>query len=93
MGRFLSVDRLLNSGCPDGPQTWNRYPYVNGNPLRFIDPPGLWRFAGVDFFLRVPNLHAAPESGAYDVPCGQGVFRGNISAGSVSAWTGEPRNP
>ena len=45
MGRFLSVDPLLNSGRPDDPQTWNRYSYVGGNPLSFIDPLGLYRFA------------------------------------------------
>ncbi len=45
MGRFLSVDPLLSSGRPDDPQTWNKYQYVSGNPLRFIDPLGLYQFA------------------------------------------------
>ena len=45
LGRFLSVDPLLNSGRPDYPQTWNRYGYVSGNPLRFIDSLGLYQFA------------------------------------------------
>ena len=45
IGRFLSVDPLLNSGRPDDPQTWNKYLYVGGNPLRFTDPLGLYRFA------------------------------------------------
>ena len=45
LGRFLSVDPLLSSGRPDDPQTWNKYQYVSGNPLRFTDPLGLYRFA------------------------------------------------
>ena len=39
-GRFTAVDPLLASGMPDNPQTWNRYPYVLGNPLRLVDPTG-----------------------------------------------------
>lgn len=39
-GRFTAVDPLLASGQPANPQTWNRYPYVLGNPLRLVDPTG-----------------------------------------------------
>lgn len=39
-GRFTAVDPLLASGTPANPQTWNRYPYVLGNPLRLVDPTG-----------------------------------------------------
>ena len=38
VGRFLSVDPVL--GSPDLPQSWNRYAYVQGNPLIYIDPDG-----------------------------------------------------
>lgn len=38
MGRFLSVDPV--GGSPEIPQSWNRYAYVVGNPVRFVDPDG-----------------------------------------------------
>jgi RHS repeat-associated protein len=44
-GRFTSPDPLLNSGRPDDPHSWNRYAYVSNNPLKFVDPRGLYKFA------------------------------------------------
>ena len=41
-GRFTSVDPLMASGRPSGPQTWNRYSYGLNNPLKYIDPSGLY---------------------------------------------------
>jgi RHS repeat-associated protein len=46
-GRFLSVDPAMESANPYLPQTWNRYNYVAGNPLKYIDPTGeILRFFG-----------------------------------------------
>ena len=38
LGRFLSADTLVPS--PGNPQSLNRYSYVLGNPLRYVDPTG-----------------------------------------------------
>jgi RHS repeat-associated protein len=40
-GRFLSVDPLLSSADVASPQSFNRYSYVENNPLNFIDPTGM----------------------------------------------------
>jgi RHS repeat-associated protein len=44
LGRFMTPDPLLNSGRPWLPQSWNRYVYSLNNPLRFLDPNGLWEW-------------------------------------------------
>jgi RHS repeat-associated protein len=44
LGRFMTPDPLLNSGQPWSPQTWNRYAYVENNPLRYTDPTGLYKW-------------------------------------------------
>ena len=43
-GRFTSPDPLLSSGRPWEPQSWNRYSYALNNPLRFVDPTGLYEW-------------------------------------------------
>ncbi len=44
-GRFTSPDPLLNSGRPWLPQSWNRYAYALNNPLKYVDPDGLFEWA------------------------------------------------
>jgi RHS repeat-associated protein len=40
-GRFLSVDPVLDiKGALQNPQVWNRYEYVQNNPINKIDPNG-----------------------------------------------------
>ncbi len=38
LGRFLSADLVVQ--CPDRSQSYNRYSYVNNNPLSLFDPSG-----------------------------------------------------
>lgn len=39
LGRFVAVDPV--GGKQTAPQSWNRYAYVLGNPLKYTDPFGL----------------------------------------------------
>ena len=41
-GRFTAPDPLRASATIDNPQSWNRYAYTVNNPLRYVDPNGLW---------------------------------------------------
>jgi RHS repeat-associated protein len=40
-GRFLTPDPYVASAAPTNPQSWNRYPYVENDPVNFADPWGL----------------------------------------------------
>ncbi len=42
VGRFTIPDPLMASARASNPQTWNRYTYALNNPLRFVDPLGLF---------------------------------------------------
>jgi len=50
LGRFISVDPV--GGGIANPQSWNRYAYVENNPLTRIDPTGetFWDVLDVGFF-------------------------------------------
>ena len=41
MGRFLSADPYVASGGAADPGSWNRYAYVEGDPVNLYDPGGL----------------------------------------------------
>jgi RHS repeat-associated protein len=41
-GRLTSTDPLLSTGFPATPQSWNRYSYTLNNPVRLIDPTGMF---------------------------------------------------
>jgi RHS repeat-associated protein len=71
-GRFMSPDPLLSSGRPEDPQAWNRYTYVLNNPLRLVDPTGLWDWdatAGGD--MKNEDLEAIANDKRTSVGIGQ----------------------
>jgi RHS repeat-associated protein len=42
VGRFLTPDPYVASGGAGNPASWNRYAYVEGDPVNFNDPIGLY---------------------------------------------------
>jgi RHS repeat-associated protein len=48
-GRFLTADPYTASGGTTNPSSWNRYAYVEGDPINFNDPQGLFALAPHDF--------------------------------------------
>ena len=61
LGRFISADTLVPS--PGNPQSLNRYLYVLGNPLRYVDPTG--------------HMEADPGGGDYNCDSSSGC-KGNL---------------
>jgi RHS repeat-associated protein len=55
-GRFMSTDPAMKSVNGTNPQTWNRYAYVLNNPLRFVDPFGLWAISFDDVYDKKGKL-------------------------------------
>jgi RHS repeat-associated protein len=58
LGRFLSPDRI--GGRPSDPQSWNRYAYTLGNPMKHIDPDGR-------VVVGFTGLGNSPASGVWDI--------------------------
>lgn len=68
VGRFLSMDPTLKSAERRRPQSWNRYVYVENNPVNAVDPDGrivetLWDLANV--VIGAKSLYDNVSSGHY----------------------------
>src|ERR1700694_2709874 len=48
-GRFMTPDPYRNSAGPADPGSWNRYAYVNNDPVNYLDPPGLNSYAPIEW--------------------------------------------
>ncbi len=44
IGRFLSVDPGMRDAQLRSPESWNAFGYVRNNPLRWIDPTGMFTY-------------------------------------------------
>ena len=42
-GRFNTADPYAASGGPEDPGSWNRYAYVGGDPVNWLDPQGTFK--------------------------------------------------
>jgi len=73
-GRFLTPDpysaTVTSLRDPANPQTWNRYAYVEGDPVNFVDPSGLAK-------CWVPETYDGPDGRTVKFQCETilGTFR------------------
>jgi RHS repeat-associated protein len=63
LGRFISPDPYERSMRPENPSTWNRYAYVDNDPINNIDPFGLQKFG----IAIEPVKPSAVENGVLDL--------------------------
>lgn len=65
LGRFLSFDPL--GGDDANPQSWNRYAYGLGNPLKYTDPSGLIVASVLEEAVRFCIVHSGCSNEVIDV--------------------------
>lgn len=53
LSRFVSADTIVPE--PGNPQSLNRYMYVLGNPLRYIDPSGHLTEEQIQYYFGVDS--------------------------------------
>ena len=93
IGRFITADKIID-GVYDT-QGWNRYMYVRGNPIRYMDPTGYQVDAVkkvIDSGMAELNQNFDPNSAEqcealnnyYEAPTGGGPSGGTPSAGVSS---------
>jgi RHS repeat-associated protein len=101
LGRFLSADPFVDN--LDDSQSWNRYSYVNNNPLNHTDPSGYfkkwWKKALIIVAVIVISVvtYGAASGWAYTAgtaatatsagTAATGVLAGSVAAGTISATT------
>jgi len=88
LGRFISADTIVPN--PGDMQDFNRYAYVNNNPLAYIDPTGHWKLKNLWREVRrwVPVVLVAAASfytGGYAMAAYQGVTFSGAVAGVATA--------
>jgi RHS repeat-associated protein len=81
-GRFLTSDPYQASGGPTDPASWNRYAYVQGDPVNYADPSGLARMECN--FTRAGCSASDWEAASWDM---SGV---GGPSGCAMSWTGSP---
>lgn len=76
LGRFISADPVIDG--PENSQSYNRYSYVNDNPLTYTDPTGYWK-------IKIGPLKFGKSS---DLRAIVAVGVGFLTYGAASGWIG-----
>ncbi len=83
MGRFISADTIVPD--PRNPQAFNRYSYVQNNPLRYVDPEGHFLMAPIIIGLAIGAVSAGAQSDWNADAMVRGAGTGAVS-GLVGSW-------
>jgi hypothetical protein len=87
LGRFVSVDPV--GGEVGSSQSWNRYAYVDNNPVVFIDPEGQTKhyspFAQATIIQFNSNLREGVSSTLQDIP-GVGMGLSVVGDAALAAY-------
>jgi RHS repeat-associated protein len=86
LGRFLSADPFV--GDEGASQAYNRYSYVNNNPLNATDPSGYLSFDDVFRVVVVAIIVIAVAYSAGVAAGGLNTFWGATAAGAAGGFTG-----
>ena len=87
-GRWPSPDPAgLAAVDPTNPQSWNRYAYVNNNPLRYVDPTGMDQSSDCYWYGNCSALFGPGGAGGSSYgggPSGCTLDGAPVSCGSLS---------
>ena len=61
VGRFISPDTIVPE--PGNPQSFNRYSYVNDNPVNYTDPSGHWFESALDVAFIAYDIYDIQQNG------------------------------
>ena len=86
LGRFLSPDPFIQS--PANPQNFNRYTYVNNNPLSYTDPSGFFFKKLFKGFGKLFNGLIKGISKLINKITGGNQFLNALIAAGLGYWTG-----
>ena len=90
-GRFLTPDPYQGSGGPANPGSWNRYAYVEGDPVNAVDPSGLVTYDLDDWGLPIFGFAPRGSSSDWDRICGnrgQHFFDGTVRPTPIICYLG-----
>lgn len=86
-GRFTTADPYQASGGPKDPGSWNRYAYVEGDPINFYDPEGLFTTCAGPFLKPSPDGYGCVIDNSI-FSNGSGTSTGSSHGGSGSSGGG-----